>query len=47
MRSPVRYSTAPLIDDLGTENLCADLSSALKRAYILLPNLMGSFDDDY
>lgn len=35
------------IDDLGTENLCADLSSALKRAYILLPNLMGSFDDDY
>ncbi len=35
------------IDHLGDDNVCADLSEALKRAYILLPNLMGSFSEDY
>ncbi|MGE5470127.1 MAG: SulP family inorganic anion transporter [Bacteroidota bacterium] len=35
------------IDQLGDENVCADLSAALKRAYILLPNLMGSFAEEY
>ena len=34
-------------DHLGDDNVCADLSEALKRAYILLPNLMGSFEEDY
>jgi len=35
------------IDHLGDENVCADLSGALQRAYILLPNLMGGSDEDY
>jgi len=35
------------IDHLGDDNVCADLSAALKRAYILLPNLMGGFEEDY
>jgi SulP family sulfate permease len=35
------------IDHLGTDNVCADLACALKRAHTLLPNLMGSFDEDY
>jgi SulP family sulfate permease len=34
-------------DHLGPDNVCADLASALKRAHILLPNLMGGFDEDY
>lgn len=33
------------IDHLGAENVCADLSAALARAYILLPNLMGGEED--
>jgi SulP family sulfate permease len=35
------------IDHLGDDNICPDLSDALKRAYILLPNLMGGFEEDY
>ena len=35
------------IDHLGDDNVSADLSEALKRAYILLPNLMGGFEEDY
>lgn len=35
------------IDHLGDENVCLDLTSALQRAYILLPNLMGGFEEDY
>ncbi|NTV69991.1 MAG: STAS domain-containing protein [Azonexaceae bacterium] len=35
------------IDHLGDDNVCPDLSDALKRAYILLPNLMGGFEEDY
>ena len=35
------------IDNLGDDNVCVDLTSALKRAYILLPNLMGGSDEDY
>jgi SulP family sulfate permease len=35
------------IDDLGNDNVVADLTEALKRAYILLPNLMGGFEEDY
>jgi SulP family sulfate permease len=35
------------IDHLGDDNVCPDLSSALQRAYILLPNLMGGFEEDY
>ena len=35
------------IDHLGDDNVSADLSEALKRAYILLPNLMNSFEEDY
>jgi SulP family sulfate permease len=35
------------IDHLGDENVCADLSGALQRAYILLPNLMGGSEEDY
>jgi SulP family sulfate permease len=35
------------IDHLGDENVCLDLTAALKRAYILLPNLMGGFEEDY
>jgi sulfate permease, SulP family len=34
------------IDQLGDDNVCADLGDALKRAYILLPNLMGG-DEEY
>ena len=34
-------------DHLGPDNVCTDLPSALKRAHILLPNLMGGFDEDY
>ena len=33
------------IDHLGDDNVCLDLSSAIRRAYILLPNLMGSEDN--
>ena len=35
------------IDHLGDDNVSADLTEALKRAYILLPNLMGGFEEDY
>ncbi|MFZ2268384.1 MAG: SulP family inorganic anion transporter [Azonexus sp.] len=35
------------IDHLGDDNVCADLSAALGRAYILLPNLMGAFTEEY
>ena len=35
------------VDHLGDENVCADLSGALQRAYILLPNLMGGSEEDY
>ncbi|WP_428825733.1 SulP family inorganic anion transporter [Azonexus sp. IMCC34842] len=35
------------IDHLGDENVCLDLTSALARAYILLPNLMGGSEEDY
>jgi len=35
------------IDHLGDDNVCADLSVALQRAYILLPNLMGGSEEDY
>jgi len=35
------------IDHLGDDNVCPDLTGALKRAYILLPNLMGGSDEDY
>jgi SulP family sulfate permease len=34
------------IDHLGDDNVCPDLSKALERAYVLLPNLMGG-DEDY
>jgi len=33
------------IDHLGDDNVCLDLSSAIGRAYIRLPNLMGGEDD--
>ena len=35
------------VDHLGDDNVCPDLSSALRRAYILLPNLMGGSEEDY
>lgn len=35
------------IDHLGDDNVCPDLSHALQRAYILLPNLMGGDEEDY
>ena len=35
------------IDRLGDDNVSHDLSSALHRAYMLLPNLMGGSDEDY
>ena len=35
------------IDHLGDENIVPELTDALKRAYILLPNLMGCFAEDY
>lgn len=35
------------IDQLGTANVCADLSAALQRAYILLPDLMGGNEENY
>jgi SulP family sulfate permease len=35
------------VDHLGDDNVCPDLSSALQRAYILLPNLMGCSEEDY
>ncbi|UCV18445.1 SulP family inorganic anion transporter [Ferribacterium limneticum] len=35
------------IDHLGDDNVCLDLTDSLKRAYILLPNLMGGFEEDY
>ena len=35
------------IDHLGDDNVCPDLSKALERAYVLLPNLMGGSDEDY
>lgn len=33
------------IDQLGDDNVCADLSQALRRAWLLLPNLMGGDDE--
>ena len=33
------------IDHLGDDNVCEDLSGALRRAWILLPTLMGGEDD--
>ncbi|MFZ1444426.1 MAG: SulP family inorganic anion transporter [Candidatus Dechloromonas phosphoritropha] len=33
------------IDHLGDDNVCEDLSGALRRAWILLPHLMGGEDD--
>ncbi|HQR59321.1 MAG TPA: sulfate permease [Azonexus sp.] len=33
------------IDHLGDDNVCLDLSSAIRRAYILLPNLKGGEDN--
>src|SRR6185369_10881385 len=35
------------VDHLGDDNVCPDLSAALRRAYILLPNLMGCSEEDY
>lgn len=35
------------IDHLGDDNVCPDLSHALQRAYILLPNLIGGDEEDY
>lgn len=35
------------IDHLGADNVCADLTGALQRSYILLPNLMGGFSEEY
>jgi sulfate permease, SulP family len=35
------------IDQLGDDNVCTDLSAALGRAYILLPDLMGGFTEEY
>ena len=35
------------IDHLGDDQICANLSEALQRAWLLLPNLMGSNDLDY
>jgi SulP family sulfate permease len=35
------------VDHLGDDNVLPDLSEALKRAYILLPNLMGISEEDY
>jgi SulP family sulfate permease len=35
------------IDHLGDDNVCADLPSALQRAYTLLPSLMGGSEEDY
>ncbi|MBS1158324.1 MAG: sulP [Proteobacteria bacterium] len=35
------------VDLLGKANVCTDLTEALQRAYILLPNLMGNFAEDY
>jgi len=36
---------AGFIDHLGDDNVCEDLSGALRRAWILLPNLMGGDDN--
>jgi len=33
------------IDHLGDDNVCLDLSSAIRRAYIRLPSLMGSEEE--
>ena len=35
------------IDHLGDDNVCTDLSAALARAYVLLPDLMGNSEEDY
>jgi SulP family sulfate permease len=35
------------IDHLGDDNICVDLSAALVRAEMLLPNLMGGCEEDY
>ena len=35
------------IDHLGDDNVCTDLSHALQRAYLLLPDLMGGSEEDY
>ena len=35
------------IDHLGDDQICTNLSEALQRAWLLLPNLMGSNDLDY
>ena len=34
------------IDQLGDDNVCADLTQALRRAWVLLPSLMGG-DEEY
>lgn len=34
------------IDQLGDDNVCADLTQALRRAWLLLPSLMGG-DEEY
>ncbi len=33
------------IDQLGDDNVCADLTQALRRAWVLLPNLMGGEEE--
>ena len=33
------------IDDLGDDNVCLDLSSAIRRAYIRLPSLTGGEEE--
>jgi SulP family sulfate permease len=35
------------IDHLGDSNVCVDLTGALERAYVLLPDLMGSATEQY
>ena len=35
------------IDHLGDDNVCTDMTHALQRAYLLLPNIMGGFEEEY
>ncbi len=35
------------IDHLGDDNVCPDMTHALQRAYLLLPNIMGGFEEEY
>ena len=35
------------IDQLGDDNVCPDMTHALQRAYLLLPNLMGGLEEEY